>query len=341
MKTGAYRIVFLLVSAATFGWGQPAQQFAELGRCALDSGAVIEDCRVGYRTAGRLNAGKSNAILWPTWFTGKTADLTGFAGPGKLLDTDRFFVVFVDAFSNGVSSSPSNSELQRGMNFPPITIRDMVRAQYRLVTEVLGIERLHAVMGISMGGMQTYEWAVSYPGAMRKLVPIVGSPWMSASDVMLWTAQRESIVNHKDWNGGEYGDAPVMMAANAMHGFALTSAPHHARTKKAGETAGNLVTGTRALMEKMNACDYVRQLEAMLSQDIARGGDLGSVRIAAEMLTVLADQDMMVNPRPGEELARKAGSKVVWLDGDCGHLATSCREEVMRVAIQEFLGGPQ
>ncbi len=142
---------------------QGAQQFAALGDLKLQGGGVIQDFRLGYRTLGRLNAEKSNAILWPSWLGGKSADLLQFLGPGKVVDTTNFFVILVDAIGNGVSSSPSNNSKQRLMKFPVFTIRDMVEAEHRLLTEVLHISHLRAVMGISMGGMQTFEWAVAYP----------------------------------------------------------------------------------------------------------------------------------------------------------------------------------
>jgi len=145
----------LRARAETAAPAEGAQQFAELGDLKLQGGTVIQDFRLGYRTLGKLNAQKSNAILWPTWLGGKSQDLLEFLGPGKVVDTSSYFVVLVDAIGNGVSTSPSNSKHQPVMQFPSFTIRDMVEAEHRLLTEVLHISRLHAVMGISMGGMQT------------------------------------------------------------------------------------------------------------------------------------------------------------------------------------------
>src|SRR6478672_10779919 len=93
------------------------QQIAELGTCTLDSGEKIEDCRIGYRTFGKLDAAKSNVILLPTWFTGTTQPLAKYF-PGSLIDTKRFFVVFVVAIGDGVSSSPANSRTLPHLKFP-------------------------------------------------------------------------------------------------------------------------------------------------------------------------------------------------------------------------------
>ncbi len=101
-------------------------------------------------------------------------------------DRQEPFVVVVDAFGNGVSSSPSNSTAQSGSAFPRITLRDMLRHQHRFLTEHLGVSRLNAVVGISMGGVQAFEWAVSYPGFSEKIVPVVGSRRLAVYDIVLW-----------------------------------------------------------------------------------------------------------------------------------------------------------
>ena len=151
-----------------------AQLIASLGDLTLESGQVIHDCRIGYRTYGRLDAAKSNAILFPTWFGGTTEQLAGNFGSGKTIDTGKYFVIAVDAIGNGVSSSPSNSRTQPRLKFPRFSIRDMVESQHRLVTEVLHLNHLRAVIGISMGGMQTFEWMVGVSGFHGPRRSIVG-----------------------------------------------------------------------------------------------------------------------------------------------------------------------
>ncbi len=177
-------IVVLLAAPAL---AQPPLQFAELRNLRLASGQTVATCRLGYRTYGSLNASRSNAVLFPTWFTGSSAQLDGLIGPDRLVDPSRFFVISVDAPGNGVSCSPSNS----GDALRNLAIADMVEAERRLVAEHLGLKTLHAVVGISMGGMQAFEWITAHPEMVRAAVPIVGSPRLSSSDILLWSAELE------------------------------------------------------------------------------------------------------------------------------------------------------
>src|SRR6185369_16544686 len=98
------------------------QQFANIGDLKLQNSGVIRNCRIGYRTFGHLNTDKSNVVVFPTWAGGTTEQLQSSIGPGKLVDSTKYFVVAIDALSNGVSSSPSNSRLQPRMKFPRFTL---------------------------------------------------------------------------------------------------------------------------------------------------------------------------------------------------------------------------
>ena len=128
----------------------------KMGECVLENDQVIEACQLTFRTYGRLAPDLSNIVLMPTWLNGNAEGLAtyNYLGPDGIVDTDDYFVIAVNALGNGISSSPSNSAQSP---FPEFTIRDQVRLQHQLLTEYLDIEHLHAVVGASMGGYQTYE----------------------------------------------------------------------------------------------------------------------------------------------------------------------------------------
>src|ERR1041384_2530115 len=205
------------------------QQFANIGDLKLQNGGVIRDCRVGYRTFGMLAADKSNVIVFPTWASGTTEQLKSTIGPGKGIDSSSYFVVAIDALGNGVSSSPSNSRLQPRMRFPKFTLRDTVESQHRLLTEVLKIDHVKAIVGISMGGMQAFQWIVSYPDFMDQAVPIVGSPRLAPYDLLLWQAQIEALMRDRDWNNGNYSANPARALDFAFGELLLTSPPDYNR----------------------------------------------------------------------------------------------------------------
>jgi homoserine O-acetyltransferase/O-succinyltransferase len=185
----------------------PHQLFAE-GDLALESGEAIKDFSISYVTHGTLNAKKSNAILMVTAISGNHHRIDFMIGPGKALDTDKYFIICTDAIANGLTTSPSNSKAQPRMSFPKFTIRDMVQSQYRLLKEKFGIERLVAVVGPSMGGMQTLQWGVSHPDMMDGLIAMVPLAKTPAWSVAVLEATRKAITLDPAWNGGNYTAPP-------------------------------------------------------------------------------------------------------------------------------------
>jgi homoserine O-acetyltransferase/O-succinyltransferase len=120
--------------------GDPPHQLYQLGDFTLESGQVIKDFAISYVTHGTLNAKKSNAILMVTALSGNHHRLDFLIGPGRALDTSKYFIVATEAIGNGLTSSPSNSKAQPRMQFPRFVMRDMVQSQYRLLKDKLGIE---------------------------------------------------------------------------------------------------------------------------------------------------------------------------------------------------------
>lgn len=158
------------------------------------AGGQLKACAVGYRTYGTLAADKSNVVLFPTGLNARTANLEKWIGPGRLVDSSRWYVITVDALGNGVSCSPSNSRSAPYRAFPDYTIRDMVRAQHKLLTLNLGIDHLSAIVGIGMGGMQALQWAVMYQDFADRLVLIDTSMQPTAQDHARWDGQLQGMV---------------------------------------------------------------------------------------------------------------------------------------------------
>jgi homoserine O-acetyltransferase/O-succinyltransferase len=324
---------------------QGAQQFAALGDLKLQSGSVIQDFRLGYRTLGKLNAEKSNAILWPSWLGGKSEDLLQFLGPGKVVDTTSYFVVLVDAIGDGVSSSPSNSSKQPLMKFPVFTIRDMVDAEHRLLTDVLHISHLHAVMGISMGGMQTFEWAVAYPDFMDLAIPMVGSPQSTSYDKLLWTSQIDAIELDPAWNHGN-PTGPLSRGSavsEEIDQMTLTSPAYRvAHTTPKDFDAFLADLKKRAVGDGGAASNQIRQREAIISLDIPGESGLtlaeSAKKVRAKLLVVLSPQDQHVNPIPAREFADAIAAPIVTLDSTCGHISLACISVGPTVA--KFLADP-
>jgi len=178
MRTSSFVAAVLVVSLAPPLSAQGRQEFAELGTCPTVRGEVVLDCRIGYRTFGRLNERKDNAVLVPSWHGGRSETMIFILGDGGWVDTTRHFAILMDKLGNGVSTSPSNSRSQPGSAFPRLTMGDLVTAERRAVVEHLGIRRLHAVIGWSMGGMQAIEWALRFPDVVGRAISVAGTPRM-------------------------------------------------------------------------------------------------------------------------------------------------------------------
>ena len=298
------------------------QQFASLGDFKLDSGEILRDCRIGYRTFGKLNSDKSNVILLPTWAGGTTQQLMSSVGPGNLADSSRYYVILVDALSNGVSSSPSNSPSQPHMYFPKITIGDMVHTQHELLTRVLHINHVKAVMGISMGGMQTFQWIVEYPDFMDEAIPIVGSPRLAAYDLVDWQAQLDAIENDPAWHDGDYTKNPAR-AAEYEFGALVLGTPSHFNQTHTREQAMADLAKARTGNEGSDANNKIRQTEAMMALDVAApfGDSLEKAAgtVKAKVLVIVDKDDHTVTPGPAVEFAHLLHAQLVEIDDGCGH----------------------
>ena len=322
-----------------------AQHFAALGDFKLRSGEVIRDFRLGYRTLGMLNARQTNAILLCTALGGISGELVPYTGAGNVVDTDKYFAVLVDAIGNGVSSSPSNSSTQPLMKFPQFTIRDMVEAERRLVTEVLHVSHLRAVVGVSMGGMQAFEWVVAYPEFMDLAIPLLGSPQSTSADKLLWTAEIDAIERDPAWHNGRPAGifGPGFELAREIHAMNTTSPAY--RVEHTSPWAFDLfLSQTRKdwTGDAGTASDMIRQRQAILALDLPAEFRMpleqAAKRVRAKMLIVVSPQDHMVNPLPAMQFAGAIAAPVITLDSSCGHISLACIS--VGPILAQFLADP-
>ena len=143
----------------------------QLGNFPLQSGEVLRDAKLVWKSYGTLNTARDNVILYPCSYGAKHSDMEWLIGPDGILDPTRWFIIIPNMFSNGLSSGAGNTP-----DYPlVVTSWDNVTAQRRLLLEQFGIERLHAVYGFSMGGQQAYHWAAMFPDAVERAIVVCSS----------------------------------------------------------------------------------------------------------------------------------------------------------------------
>jgi len=339
MKRIASALIFILTTTISFA--KPAadrQQIASIGDLKLESGEVIKDCRVGYRTYGHLNSDKSNAILFLTWFGGTARSVEGTA-PWAAIDTTHYCLIIIDALSDGVSSSPSNSPTQHGTKFPVISIGDMVTSQHELLTKKLGITHVKAIMGISMGGIQTFQWAVSYPDFTSSLIPLVGSPQPSSYDLMLYNTFRNIVDTDSAFNHGHYTTNPNIVNAKMLWELFLTTPTDRVKSMSHDDFSKWMQNTINNPNGDWN--DTRCQITAVIGHDISKHFHNSlketAEHVKAKMLIVSSEQDHMVNPNPAIEFSKLLPAKLVLLNNIKGHLSIDFYNPEIKDKIIELL----
>ena len=190
----------------------PQHQMASLGNFRFESGEAIDDLKVSYVTYGKLNAARDNAVLSLQHFTGDHHDNEFLIGPGKAFDPEKYFVIATDFLANAklredLTTGPTNSGLK--MRFPRVTARDWVNADAKLVKEYLGINHVVAAVGGSIGGINAFQLAVSYPDFVSAIIPIAASPQTNPQTRMLLRHVRDIIAMDPGWYSGMYDVNPA------------------------------------------------------------------------------------------------------------------------------------
>ncbi len=281
---------------------------------ALDCGVTLPALTVAFRTYGTLNSERSNAVLVCHALTGdqyvaEISPVTGkggwwdlVIGPGRPIDTDRFFVICANVLggcmgSTGARSPKDDGSGDRwGTDFPPVTIRDMVRAQKRLIDH-LGITRLFAVLGGSMGGMQVLQWAASYPECVFAALPIATAAYHSAQNIAFHEVGRQAIFADPHWNNGQYwrdGLIPARGLAVARMCAHITYLSEEALTRKFGRRLQNAPKDAGEVMslfgEMFEVESYLRHQGSTFVQRFDANAYLTITR-ACDFFDLAADYD--------------------------------------------------
>ena len=325
-----------------------------------EGGALLSDVTLAYRTWGTLSATGDNAVLVCHALTG-SADADdwwpGLIGPGAPLDPQRDFIVCSNVIGGCYGSSgpylPDASGRRPGLAFPAVTIRDMVAAQKALIDH-LGVRRLRLVIGPSLGGMQTLEWAACHPEIVDAIAPIGVSGRHSAWCIGIGAAQRAAIAADPDWRDGRYDEAsPPARGLAAARMMAMVTyrswrnfeerferAPEQ---RAAFDVESYLDYQGRKLVGRFDAASYYRLTEAMDSHDLGRGrgGDYRAALrdIACPALIVAVRSDVLYPPHEQQTLAEHLPAAVYReLDSPHGHDGFLIDLEPLAALIEDFRG---
>ncbi len=332
-------ITILLLVLSSISFAQKKQLFAEIGDLKLENGETLYDCKLGFRTFGTMNADRSNIVIYPTWFGGTTSQIASLVGSGKLIDDTKYYVIAIDALGNGISTSPSNSELQSGKDFPEISIDDMVNSQYKFLTEYLEIDHLFAIIGGSMGSMQALQWVVSYPDFIDKAIPYVASPRRSSYDQLLMAFRKKMIESYQALGADENFIFTMINYTTQMTAYSPEYRIEH--TTNAEFPAYIEKVESREPSKTFTLENHLAQLEAMITYNIYKDHNNSLAKTAkhikTEIFFILGDTDMLVNPEPAFELADILKSEVLLLENNCGHLSVGCELKKCSSEINQFL----
>ena len=180
----------------------------ELSAVPLQSGTTLPDAKLAYRTYGSLNARGDNAIVMPTFYTGTHVRNEGYLRTVPALDPSRYFIVSINMFGNGLSSSPSNTAPPfDGPRFPAVTLYDNIACQHRLLT-ALGVKRIALVLGWSMAGCQSYQWAAQFPDMVEAILPFCASARTSPHNKVFLEGIKAALLADGAFAGGNYTAPP-------------------------------------------------------------------------------------------------------------------------------------
>lgn len=326
----------------------------EISNFELQSGVVCDRVVLSFRTFGRLNARRTNCVLFPTPFAATSNELDWVVGSNGLFDPNDYFVVVVDTFGNGCSSSPWMFDLGYcgGLNWDRFTVLDNVRAQHSLLREVMGVTSLSLAAGWSMGGQQAYQWGVTFPNAVERLAVICGSARTSAHNFVFLEGIRSAItlVVAGEELTPERLDAALRMVGRMYAGWALSQDFYREEAwRRIGhaDLEGFLRDYWEAGFLKRHPLNLLAQIHTWQFADVSRGytGGLADAlaRITAKTCLVPCRQDLYFRVEDNlAELPYLKRAELMVLDSIWGHraglpVANDVDRELLRATLDELL----
>jgi homoserine O-acetyltransferase len=313
----------------------PDYQIFEAGNVVLQSGLTYRNSRLAYKTFGTLDAAKSNAVVYPTSYGAQHTDLEWAVAPGKALDPSKYFIVIVNKFGNGLSSSPSNTPPPFDRSrWPHFTMTDNVRVQQRLLEQVFGIERVKLVYGFSMGAQQSFHWAALFPDRVERIAAICGSAKTSPHNIVFLEGVRAALTADPAWQDGWFAAPPVrgfQAMGRVYAGWGLSQAFYREEEwRKLGFSSLEdfLIGSWEANFRRRDANDLLAMLWTWQHADISANelynGDLGEAlgAITADALVMPCETDLYFTVEDNRrEVARMPHAELRPIPSIWGHRA--------------------
>jgi homoserine O-acetyltransferase len=277
----------------------------EAGNVALQSGRTFRNMRLAYKTFGTLNAERSNVILYPTSYSAQHSDIEFMIQEGGALDPKKYFIIILNLFGNGLSSSPSNTPWPDvGDRYPNTTLFDAVQVQQRLVSEVFGITRIALVYGWSMGAMQAYHWAALFPEMVERIAVVCGAARCAPHNKVFIEGAKSALMADEAYQDGMFARKPVRgfrAMGRVYAGWALSQTFYREelwRELGASSLEDYLVSFWEYNFARRDPSDLLAQFWTWQNGDISAnsryGGDLALAlsHISARTLLMPGDHDL-------------------------------------------------
>lgn len=333
-----------------------ACEIFDLGDFTLQSGVTLSNARLAYKTYGELNAAKDNVVVLPTFYTGNHMRNEGFFGAGRAIDPTKHFIVSVNMFGNGISSSPSNTPApQGGAAFPLVTLYDNIKAQHQLLTSKLQVNRIALVTGWSMAGCQSFQWAAQYPNMVDAILPFCASAKTAEHNWVFLDGVKAALQADATYDNGNYQTPPEkgLKAFGRIYAgwaFSQTFFREKMYAQKGFDTAEALLQDWEQDHLQWDANDLLCKLatwqHADISQQPAYKGDFQKAlaTIKARTLVIVCDNDLYFRPEDNAlEVKHIKNSELRIYQSPWGHCVASPGndpefETYLDRAIRELIG---